>query len=62
METTQFSLQTDGSVALKQGIRFVLRDGSRIIFHLSGTGSAGGTIRLYVEQYEPDVSKHEVNA
>jgi len=45
----------DGSVALKQEIRFVLRDGSRIIFRLSGTGSAGGTIRLYVEQYEPDV-------
>uniref|UniRef100_A0A0D6QXZ6 Alpha-D-phosphohexomutase alpha/beta/alpha domain-containing protein n=1 Tax=Araucaria cunninghamii TaxID=56994 RepID=A0A0D6QXZ6_ARACU len=52
----------DGSVASKQGIRFVFTDGSRIIFRLSGTGSAGATIRLYVEQYEPDVSKHEMDA
>lgn len=40
----------DGSVASKQGVRFVFTDGSRIIFRLSGTGSAGATIRycLYV--------------
>lgn len=35
----------DGSVAKNQGIRFVFDDGSRIIFRLSGTGSAGATIR-----------------
>ena len=35
----------DGSVAKNQGIRFVFQDGSRIIFRLSGTGSAGATIR-----------------
>ncbi|CAN6485172.1 unnamed protein product [Victoria cruziana] len=52
----------DGSVALKQGVRFVFSDGSRIIFRLSGTGSAGATIRIYIEQYEPDVSKHEMDA
>lgn len=52
----------DGSVALKQGVRFVFTDGSRIIFRLSGTGSAGATIRIYLEQFEPDASKHEVNA
>lgn len=52
----------DGSVAAKQGVRFVFSDGSRIIFRLSGTGSAGATIRIYVEQYEPDVAKHDVNA
>ncbi|XP_068651915.1 phosphoglucomutase, chloroplastic isoform X2 [Aristolochia californica] len=52
----------DGSVASKQGIRFVFTDGSRIIFRLSGTGSAGATIRIYVEQYEGDVSKHELDA
>ncbi len=34
-----------GSVAKKQGIRFVFADGSRIIFRLSGTGSAGATVR-----------------
>ncbi|GKV05063.1 hypothetical protein SLEP1_g17111 [Rubroshorea leprosula] len=52
----------DGSVASKQGVRFVFTDGSRIIFRLSGTGSAGATIRIYVEQFEPDVSKHEMDA
>eukprot|EP00475_Leptophrys_vorax_P039447 TRINITY_DN7130_c0_g2_i2.p1 TRINITY_DN7130_c0_g2~~TRINITY_DN7130_c0_g2_i2.p1 ORF type:complete len:577 (-),score=45.97 TRINITY_DN7130_c0_g2_i2:286-2016(-) len=52
----------DGSVASKQGIRFVFSDGSRIIFRLSGTGSAGATIRVYVEQYEPDASRHDLDA
>lgn len=42
----------DNSVATKQGIRFVCEDGSRIIFRLSGTGSVGATIRLYIEKYE----------
>lgn len=52
----------DGSVASKQGVRFVFTDGSRIIFRLSGTGSAGATVRMYVEQFEPDASKHNVDA
>lgn len=52
----------DGSVASKQGLRFVFTDGSRIVFRLSGTGSAGATVRIYIEQYEPDVSKHDVDA
>ncbi|KAJ3682636.1 hypothetical protein LUZ60_015209 [Juncus effusus] len=52
----------DGSVASKQGLRFVFTDGSRIIFRLSGTGSAGATVRLYIEQFEPDVSKHDLDA
>ncbi len=37
-------------------------DGSRIIFRLSGTGSAGATIRLYIEQYSADNSKFEEDA
>ena len=44
----------DGSVSTGQGLRFVFDDGSRIIFRLSGTGSAGATVRLYVEQYAAD--------
>jgi phosphoglucomutase len=43
----------------KQGIRIGFTDGSRIIFRLSGTGTEGATIRLYVERYEPDASKHD---
>ncbi|XP_015877994.3 phosphoglucomutase, chloroplastic isoform X1 [Ziziphus jujuba] len=52
----------DGSVVSKQGVRFVFTDGSRIIYRLSGTGSAGATIRVYIEQFEPDASKHDVDA
>eukprot|EP00798_Chlamydomonas_sp_ICE-L_P004420 gene4420-14551_t len=52
----------DGSVASGQGLRFVFSDGSRIIFRLSGTGSAGATIRLYIEQYSNDPSTYETDA
>ncbi|KAI8919836.1 hypothetical protein DFJ77DRAFT_450126 [Powellomyces hirtus] len=41
----------DGSVSKNQGIRIIFKDGSRIIFRLSGTGSQGATVRLYVEKY-----------
>ncbi|TYI43527.1 hypothetical protein ES332_A01G175900v1 [Gossypium tomentosum] len=47
----------DGSVSKHQGIRFFFEDGSRLVFRLSGTGSEGATIRLYIEQYEKDSSK-----
>jgi phosphoglucomutase len=47
----------DGSVAKGQGLRFVFDDGSRIIFRLSGTGSSGATIRLYIEQYTDDKAR-----
>ncbi|GAB4339904.1 MAG: alpha-D-glucose phosphate-specific phosphoglucomutase [Cyanophyceae cyanobacterium] len=50
----------DGSVSQKQGIRIGFTDGSRIVFRLSGTGTQGATLRLYVESYEPDPSKHDI--
>ena len=43
----------DGSVAKKQGMRFLMKDGSRIIFRLSGTAGSGATVRMYLEKYEP---------
>jgi phosphoglucomutase len=49
----------DGSVAQNQGVRIGFTNGSRIVFRLSGTGTSGATIRLYVEQYEPDPAKHD---
>lgn len=42
---------------LFQGLRLIFADGSRIIFRLSGTGSAGATIRLYIDSYEKDIAK-----
>ncbi len=50
----------DGSISEKQGIRVGFTDGSRIIFRLSGTGTKGATLRVYIESYEPDASKHDV--
>ncbi len=49
----------DGSESHKQGIRIGFEDGSRIVFRLSGTGTEGATLRLYVERYETDRDKHQ---
>ena len=51
----------DNSVSQKQGIRIGFTDGSRIVFRLSGTGTKGATLRLYVESYQPDASKHSLD-
>ncbi|CAH1713979.1 unnamed protein product [Chironomus riparius] len=42
----------DGSVATNQGLRIIFEDGSRIVMRLSGTGSSGATVRMYIEAYE----------
>ena len=44
----------DGSVSKKQGVRVIFEDGSRFVVRLSGTGSVGATVRLYIEKYESD--------
>jgi phosphoglucomutase len=41
----------DGSVSTKQGVRVLFSDGSRIVFRLSGTGTEGATLRVYLERY-----------
>ena len=41
-----------------QGIRIEFADGSRIAFRLSGTGTTGATLRVYLERYEPDPARH----
>ncbi len=43
----------DGSTSVKQGVRVLFRDGSRIVLRLSGTGTEGATLRLYLESYAP---------
>lgn len=52
----------DGSVSHGQGIRVLFQCGSRIVFRLSGTGTDGATIRIYLEAYEPDVKQHHLDA
>lgn len=44
----------DGSHTGQQGIRILFEDGSRIVYRLSGTGTAGATLRVYIERFEPD--------
>ncbi|RQR24500.1 alpha-D-glucose phosphate-specific phosphoglucomutase [Burkholderia sp. Bp9143] len=50
----------DGSVSRRQGIRIVFTDGSRMVFRLSGTGTDGATLRIYLEKFEPDCANHDV--
>jgi phosphoglucomutase len=48
----------DGSKASSQGIRIFFREGARIACRLSGTGTRGATLRLYLERHEADPSRH----
>jgi phosphoglucomutase len=50
----------DGSVSQKQGVRIGLADGSRVVFRLSGTGTEGATLRIYLERHAPDPASHDV--
>ena len=50
----------DGSVSTAQGVRIGLADGSRIVFRLSGTGTEGATLRVYLERFEADAARHGV--
>ena len=50
----------DGSASVKQGVRILLEDGSRAVFRLSGTGTEGATLRLYLERYVADPALHEI--
>ncbi|MGJ9420246.1 alpha-D-glucose phosphate-specific phosphoglucomutase [Massilia sp. CMS3.1] len=51
----------DHSVASRQGVRIIMTDGSRIVFRLSGTGTEGATVRLYLERYEADPARHHLD-
>jgi len=51
----------DQSISEHQGLRIGLTDGSRIIYRLSGTGTSGATLRVYIERFEPDPDKHHLD-
>ena len=51
----------DKSVSSNQGIRILFEGGSRVVFRLSGTGTSGATLRVYIERYEPDASRHDID-
>ncbi|MGC1863841.1 MAG: alpha-D-glucose phosphate-specific phosphoglucomutase [Methylocystis sp.] len=50
----------DGSDSANQGLRVMFTDGSRIVYRLSGTGTAGATLRVYIERFEPDVARQDL--
>ena len=63
LEADDFSYtDLDGSVSKGQGIYVKFDDGSRIVVRLSGTGSSGATIRLYIEKHTNDESTYDLDA
>ena len=51
----------DGSISSHQGLRVVLDDGARIVYRLSGTGTAGATLRVYIESFEDNPARHDLD-
>ncbi len=51
----------DQSISKNQGIRIIFSDDSRIIFRLSGTGTEGATLRVYIEKYVTDLDQFELD-
>ena len=52
----------DGSVSEHQGLRIMFEDGARIVYRLSGTGTSGATVRIYIDSYEPDSERQSLDA
>ncbi|HIK25525.1 MAG: alpha-D-glucose phosphate-specific phosphoglucomutase [Thermosynechococcus sp. Uc] len=52
----------DHSVSHNQGIRLIFEDGSRIVYRLSGTGTQGATLRVYLERFEPNPAQQHLDA
>ena len=50
----------DNSMSSHQGLRIGFSDGARLVFRLSGTGTQGATIRVYLESYEADINKQHL--
>jgi len=50
----------DNSVSKNQGIRILFENESRIVFRLSGTGTEGATLRVYIERYVTDINQHDL--
>ncbi|WOJ90123.1 alpha-D-glucose phosphate-specific phosphoglucomutase [Methylocapsa polymorpha] len=51
----------DGSDSKHQGVRLHFEDGGRIVYRLSGTGTAGATLRVYIERFEPDPTRQNLD-
>ena len=49
----------DGSTTPNQGVRILFREDARVVFRLSGTGTVGATVRVYLERFEPPAGRHD---
>ncbi len=49
----------DNSISEHQGIRILFHNGARIVYRLSGTGTQGATLRVYIERFEPKPEQHD---
>ncbi len=58
----EYTDSIDGSVSKAQGVRVGFDNGSRIVYRLSGTGTEGATLRVYVESFEANPEKHHLDA
>jgi len=56
-----YSDPVDGSLSQHQGVRIIFEDGSRVVMRLSGTGTQGATLRVYLERYEPDPARRALD-
>ena len=56
--TSPITIRSTARSASNQGIRILFEGGSRVVFRLSGTGTSGATLRVYIERYEPDAEQH----
>jgi phosphoglucomutase len=57
----EYTDPVDQSCSSQQGIRILFDDGSRIVYRLSGTGTVGATLRIYIEKYEINNSKQDMD-
>ena len=56
--TSPTTIRSTARSRRNQGIRILFEGGSRVVFRLSGTGTSGATLRVYIERYEPDPASH----
>ena len=58
-EDFSYTDPVDGSLSEHQGIKVLLSGDCRVVFRLSGTGTSGATLRVYIERFEPDPARHD---
>ncbi len=61
-EDFRYTDPVDGSVAAAQGVQIAFEGGARAVLRLSGTGTEGATLRVYLERFDPRAFGHDPQA